>query len=456
MSGPNPSKTAILYQNPSQTVTLLDLPTSISLAQHSSDDSDPTLIIYSSPPLHSPYPSTEPKTKAAKANVIRMLGAQPPGFSESQCREALEEIRANWKGTWCLPRRSLIHEPIRREKKRRKHGCDDEGSFGDGTTQDRGPVIDVPWCNYRKAKIPRALALNTGFQNAFPEAGSFTNNVVYNPENTPATLLVGPDRHQYRIPPNAAFYMSNINERNIDEFSESMQSFFPGPSATAGPGQLDLIVLDPPWENRSVYRAGKYNTIQEGMDPVEALQSMLYKHLAPRTLVACWVTNKKSVQDRAKALLGAWDVDLIEEWAWLKTTVDGQPVVAIDGLWRKPYELLLLGRHVDQLTGTHTTPNRLPSEIQRKVVVAVPDIHSRKPCLKELIQQMMPHPASYRALEVFARNLTAGWCSWGNEVIKYNWEGYWTKTDELESARKNCLDDAVIGLDKTKERSPQL
>ena len=57
--------------------------------------------------------------------------------------------------------------------------------------------------------------------------------------------------------------------------------------------------------------------------------------------------------------------------------------------------------------------------------MSVPDLHSRKPCLKELIETLLLDANHYRALEVFARHLVAGWWSWGDECLKFNWEGNW-------------------------------
>jgi N6-adenosine-specific RNA methylase IME4 len=62
--------------------------------------------------------------------------------------------------------------------------------------------------------------------------------------------------------------------------------------------------------------------------------------------------------------------------------------------------------------------------VVRRVVAAVPDLHSRKPCLKELFE-LLHMPADYQAVEIFARNLTAGWHSWGDEAILFNWDGFW-------------------------------
>lgn len=94
--------------------------------------------------------------------------------------------------------------------------------------------------------------------------------------------------------------------------------------------------------------------------------------------------------------------------------------------------------------------------------MAVPDLHSRKPGVKgallhsstlvvfsyflsffsfapflfgiialyryspgstELVEPYLPE--NYRACEIFGRNLTEGWFTWGDEAIKFNWDGHW-------------------------------
>lgn len=121
---------------------------------------------------------------------------------------------------------------------------------------------------------------------------------------------------------------------------------------------------------------------------------------------------------------------LEEEWIWIKTTVHGEPATELDSLWRKPYEVLLLGRApADALGVAEHAENP-----KRRVIAAVPDLHSRKPCLKGFVEEYVPDPHNYRALEVFARYLVAGWWSWGDEVFKYNWEGYWRSERMVEQA----------------------
>jgi N6-adenosine-specific RNA methylase IME4 len=149
-------------------------------------------------------------------------------------------------------------------------------------------------------------------------------------------------------------------------------------------------------------------------------------YLEHNALVGIWITNKSTLRDHVLGpggLFETWNVGLIEEWIWIKTTTNGEPMFDIDDAMRKPYEVLLLGRAAPNAwtTMTHMLNPR------KRVIAAVPDIHSRKPCLKELLEPYMPDSTDYNALEVFARYLVAGWTSWGNEVLKYNSSIYWAK-----------------------------
>ncbi|KAF6233990.1 hypothetical protein HO173_007820 [Letharia columbiana] len=435
--------TPILYQNPTKTVTLLDIPTSIAHAQgtvdHPCNDQ-----IYASPPLQTPYPSTEPKTEKAKANVLRTKTPSDidVGFPDALLQQALREVAEHWplEEDWSLPRKitSLVSE---RQSRKRKADDDIDQVFStkresvhastavlpaskleiengiDPFPSRTEPDFKFPDSEISVRSIEEPLILSS---ESTPKAYTcsniriFTNRLVRNPYPTPLSLQCSGVK--YKTPPNANFLLSKIGQPTAHAFSMAALTLYPTSSATAGPGQFDFVLLDPPWENRSVRRSARYHTMHDS-DPMVVLQAMLGQHIAPGALVGCWITNKASVRDTALDAFQTWDVQLIEEWAWLKTTVGGLPITQIDGLWRKPYEVLLLGR---KGSDEAQSPD---SDVRRRVVVAVPDLHSRKPHLKTLIEPFIP--ASYRALEVFARNLTAEWWSWGDEVLKYNWDGHW-------------------------------
>lgn len=419
-------KSAILYQNPTKTVTLIDIPKSISLAQGTLDSPN-IQELYSSPPLQSPYAATEPKSEVARAKVQSMMGFTDQDLPTEALLDALKQIAHNYSGDWCLPRQmsSSVSTGVGRKRKLSLEGTFDtevqaqESDLKVVRDQTDGKQEFEPQTHLMLSKSPpydTAIAL---------DIDSISHQLVRNSYSTQLPLFITSISQTYIIPPRASFLLSDIDELSFHNFSHAAHEVYPTSSPSAGPGQFDFILLDPPWENRSVRRSRNYNTLRQGPNPMDVLRGMLGKHVAPGALVGCWITNKPSVRDAAIEALADWDVDLVEEWAWLKTTMHGNAMSRLDGLWRKPYEILLLGRKRRANTSECEDITDAKGDTQKRVIVAVPDLHSRKPNLKELVESMMPEPLDYRALEVFARNLTARWWSWGNEVLKFNWEGHW-------------------------------
>ena len=418
-------KTAILYQNPAKTVTLIDIPTSVSLAQGTLEIPN-SRKLYSSPPLQFPYPSTEPKSAAAKAKVREMMGSAHREFSTELLCEALRQIGDNYSGEWCLPRQIPNPASMGANKKCKYDGL----AMSNGEARIREPDLRFPSTQHEGSQDPELQSL-LELSKSLPydiaialDVQSMSQRLVHNPYSTRLPLHISLVSQTYIIPPRASFFLTSIDRFSFRSFSHAASEVYPISSSSAGPGQFDIILLDPPWNNCSVRRSREYTTLRQETNPMDVLHDMLGTHIAPGSLVGCWITNKPSVRDIAMKAFENWDVSLIQEWAWLKTTVHGHPMSRINGLWRKPYEILLLGR---KRSAERDKTIGVGDCVQRRVIVAVPDLHSRKPNLKELLESMMPNPLSYRALEIFPRNLTAGWWSWGDEVLKFNWEGNWSK-----------------------------
>ncbi|KAI9851851.1 MAG: hypothetical protein M1838_002567 [Thelocarpon superellum] len=237
----------------------------------------------------------------------------------------------------------------------------------------------------------------------------------------------------YVIPPKATFLLANVQESAI--FEDGVRHLMSSTPSTAGSEPFDLILLDPPWPNASAKRAKTYGRPRSTADIHHLLLSLpLRAHIAAAGLVGVWITNKirfRSLvlgdQDGAsecRSLFNAWGLELVEEWIWIKVTKRGEPITDLESAWRKPYEMLLLGRRTARaLHGSSGDDDR--HKIKRRIIAGVPDIHSRKPSLRELLAPLMPRP-EYRALEIFARNLTQGWWAWGDEVLKFNEVGWWS------------------------------
>ena len=428
-----PPHTAILYQNHSRTVILIDIPTSIALAQTAAGCPSFDALL-SCEPVRQPYPFTEPKSEAARAKVLQRTDLDTQALHSclrKPIQDALLEIRTAHKGDWCLPRHlSPIkpHEPLQQKGKPVSSATASSAPIepGKGIAYEQEPSLcgETASLPFSALRPPLQLKCDGDDYVSDPQVLPLHDCVVHNDNNTPVTLNIG-STYRLRTPPLSTFIQSSI-ESSVGILLNAAKEYL-CKNSLLGSGQFDFILADPPWSNRSVRRSKKYKTLeqQHSNDPWETVRDVLGKHLAPGGLVGIWVTNKAEPRRKVLAAFQHWNVQLVEEWVWVKTTLHGELVTELDGIWRRPYEIFLLGRKSYGSGSADLVAE--PSTISRRFICGVPDLHSRKPSLKELVEPLMPERWSYRALEVFARNLTAGWWSWGDEVLKFNWEDNWVK-----------------------------
>ena len=415
----NASKTAILYQNDEKTVTLIDIPFSISLAQIPSEKSLDRILL-SSLPLQEPYPSTEPKSDVARAKVLSKMGWAEDAYDYTDLiQKGLEEIRNAHKSSWCLPRKVVPVAP----SSHRKHKIEDLDFSGDHLVSTHEPHLSALELGTKLAETsiePCIYAINA-------EGRMVT---VQNPSLEPAQISSSKLPAVFHIPPHSEMILSSIDTKTAWAFNYEALRLYPNSTSSAGPGQFDFILLDPPWQNRSVTRSKIYKTMRDE-DPIKTVRNEMGEHLAPDGLVGCWITNKPNTREAATECFNAWNVDVVEEWVWIKTTANGEPLYKVDGLWRKPYEILLLGRKVESIKLSGPNNVGTTRNISRKLIAGVPDLHSRKPSLKSLIEPLMPDSREYRALEIFARNMTTGWLAYGDETLKFSCSKYWAEISSM-------------------------
>ena len=415
-------KPTLLYQNAARTVTLLDLPWSIALAQrHGAAADAPQRVLVSCEPRRMPYTSTEPKSEKAVRNLRERMGSPPPFAVDHQklIWNGLRELQEKHIGDSLLPRQ--VDDAAAAKARKGKAESLQKGQC------DEGPIersIDLAFTPSGRTKAAWILATSS-VQNSASNASAIAQRLMMNPNVSTSTLQVDSLGTTFYIPGDSSFFLDTIDPLSAERWSAAVSHHLATPTSTAGPGQFDLVILDPPWPNRSARRAGSYATARS-RSPFEAVAGVLGRHLAPNALVACWVTNGSEPRAAALRALDDWGVRLTEEWVWVKITTHGEPVTAVDGLWRKPYEVLLVGREeqgVDGVGNEKACQNE--ASVARRLIAAVPDLHSRKPCLRVLLEQLMGRAEGYRALEVFARYLSHGWSAWGDEVIKFNAAGCW-------------------------------
>ncbi|NXT50131.1 METL4 protein, partial [Pluvianellus socialis] len=217
-------------------------------------------------------------------------------------------------------------------------------------------------------------------------------------------MLMG---QKYLVPPKSSFLLSDIS---------CLQSLLNYKK------KYDVIVIDPPWENKSVKRSNRYSHLsswQIKQIPVPALA-------APNCLVVTWVTNRqKHLHFVKNELYPHWSVKTLAEWHWVKITRAGEFVLPLDSLHKKPYEVLVLGRvQGDVKEALRKSEDVLPIP-EHKLIVSIPcSLHSHKPPLSAVLAEFIR--PDVECLELFARNLQPGWTSWGNEVLKFQHIDYFT------------------------------
>ncbi|KAL1991212.1 hypothetical protein VTN49DRAFT_5716 [Thermomyces lanuginosus] len=418
---------SILYQNGQRTVFLVDIPISIANAQQlpTSSCTGTQRRLISSPPLKQPYPSPpEPKNEKARANVLQMMSESQLQLHESirpVIERGLQEIRDSLAvgSLWCLPRAcSTIDESDKGAKENTLNTRNKEKNFqlkAPGNNLPRPPVI-----------------LSPTDRNCFSHVSDLHGSEVRNPSSSSVFVRVAADSQTYTIPPVSSFVLGALATTTESANSNPI----PGLPQDR---KYSLILFDPPWPNRSVHRAAQYRTHSENGNSlrglVALLRSIIRVHLdtnnqANPPIVAIWTTNSAKSRQAAHQVFQETNMIPIEEWIWVKITASGEPVTPLDGLWRKPYEILIIGKAATSAPEVAGAESR--TVVDRRLLVAVPDVHSRKPNLREVFEAVGFLPGTdpemgqrYTALEVFARNLTAGWTACGDDVMRFNSDRWW-------------------------------
>ncbi|KAE8146316.1 MT-A70-domain-containing protein [Aspergillus avenaceus] len=490
-------ESAILYRDFQNTIFLLDIPTSITLAQNispvqlkssaNSEKSDfTTSILLTSPKpetkhlisskaLTSPHQvSNEPKTDSARAKVLQRIPSSERvlhGIIEPVVRAALDEIKGNLSSDvdWCLERitskdyhgvTGARHEVAHR-KRRRQHTdyhTTDECQFAfnesftnlssgarlaeSSSTQSlclgNPPLILSPGLNLfdSKSDLHNLVVQNPSLDHAVVKFSCRNDDL---PESRSSEFHADTHYHAYNVPPLSSFILCTLPISPSPATSNIPTTPIPG---LVPDQKFDLVLLDPPWTNRSVRRSGHYQTqsYSESDTLTQQIRDILRMHLDDSkpspSIAAIWITNSAKARRMAYDAIHGAGLSVCEEWVWVKTTTHGDPIMPLDGLWRKPYEVLILGMRKGTRRETGSSDN---GSITRRVIAAVPDVHSRKPNLREIFENIFFSESSgsarsesytgYSALEVFARNLTAGWWALGNEAWKFNLEHWWVQEE---------------------------
>ncbi|KAF8472141.1 MT-A70-domain-containing protein [Kalaharituber pfeilii] len=388
----------VLFLSSDRSVVLIDIPTSIA-------GSCPLKLLSVEPPS-TPYALPEPKDPTLVFNQ-ELLDIHN-GLREALVA-ALQKVRHEHKGPWYLERQVgalQAHGPL--------FPSDLKSNLNLLQTASDDPldVSECPDTTLHIADIYQCIVQN--------------NSAKYNT----ITIACSAEEHKkFILPPRSSFLLA--------PFQTSVNTFLAHASRI---GRFNFVLLDPPWPNRSAERCrSTYDILFNHKDllllPIESA-------LREDAVVGVWVTNKPKWRHFVlERLFPKFGVEFAGEWIWLKVTPSGEPIFDLESVMRKPYEVLLFGRKPSKSAAAEhkwrrgNSGTRLPSPnldthsgdikvrpIPKKVIIAVPDLHSRKPCIKDLIRPLMP--TNFTACEIFGRHLVEEWFTWGEEGIKFNSSEY--------------------------------
>lgn len=412
---------SILFENADRTVVVVDLPRSIEEAQEVIDDgSDDGAVdttnrrrrrLLSAPAPNEPF-ATPRGSDAVDHTAGRSPAAQLAELTTRAAVEgALDELKAaaGFDSPWCLPR-YLPERPVQ-----------DGNSISKGDSSDS--VYIPPGARYLDGTIAAC-------RNAFLAEAPEFDLIVLDP---PWPNRSARRRRQGRKRKSSALFDGEENADTLSRSRDTDSGYDTAPDMEALRAMLEQIPV-----GAKLVSGGVGGNNNEG------------------GLVAVWLTNKPACEalltDPKCGLFRAWGVELVATWTWIKVTSRGEPVVAVDAQWRKPWERLLLARRPSGGASSNTK-SALPAH---RVIAAVPDVHSRKPHLRSLLAPFIssssaatPADREFRGLEIFARNLTANWWAWGNEVLLFQHPSWWTADAELNEVH---VDAGPVNGDSTQSQ----
>ncbi|XP_071703646.1 methyltransferase-like protein 2 [Rutidosis leptorrhynchoides] len=218
---------------------------------------------------------------------------------------------------------------------------------------------------------------------------------------------------KYVMPKQSSFYMSDLKQINglipVKDFG------------------FKLIVVDPPWENSSASQKSKYPTLPNRYFLSLPIQKLSHTDGA---LVALWVTNKEKLRIFVeKELFPKWGVKYMATHYWLKVKADGSLIGELDLFHHRPYECVVLGYYSTKDEDSEFS-SKLKSIPDGQVFISIPGDYSRKPPIGELLQEYIPGAKPGHCIELFAREMLAGWTSWGNEPLRFQDSRYFSRTDQ--------------------------
>lgn len=268
------STSAMLYQNPSRSISLLDIPCSISAAQASATFPWSETLL-SCDPLQKPFPndSLSPSTERGKTMLAtNTVDAPLHMVYRGLIDDTLAEIKAHYPGKWCNPRCTGVGSTGTTIVGRKRRRLAEESSrLDDVLTEER--VSKDSLIEVLEGGFLREHATSKTFYEQHPiyldgqqledvhdRAHVDEGDDIEKGPGSPATLEIrandSRDPLRFRVPPKSGFMWSKCERAQA--FRHAAREHLDDGEK----GRFDFILLDPPWPNASARRKKDYSTSQ--------------------------------------------------------------------------------------------------------------------------------------------------------------------------------------------------
>ena len=226
---------------------------------------------------------------------------------------------------------------------------------------------------------------------------------------------------QVLLPPRSSFLQGNVRTC-LSSMVKQSQLF-------------DVILMDPPWENKHVKRELKRNRGYEMLGNEDIGNLLIPKILSEQGLVLVWCTPSQRHLNAVSEWMTKWGCHYVEKILWMKVTRSGEPVVDLAKKHKQTFEVLFVGSKVDLLVARGS---RSPGLVMPKVITSVPSaVQSHKPPLSDfLLKAFDLKVANTRNLEIFGRYLLPHWTTVGSQCTKFQELKYFHPYGKLEMAKK--------------------
>uniref|UniRef100_A0A1I7YQY9 Methyltransferase-like protein 4 n=1 Tax=Steinernema glaseri TaxID=37863 RepID=A0A1I7YQY9_9BILA len=224
--------------------------------------------------------------------------------------------------------------------------------------------------------------------------------IVYENSGESVIMTLAGDDHILYCPPGSSFLMGHV--KLTRHLVTSGQTF-------------DFILMDPPWQNRSVKRKHTYSMFDE----TDLAELRIPELLSEKGLLAMWVTNSYKAQAAAKKIIGEWGLQIIATWHWLKVTKSFDPVYQFVPHHKVPFESVFIACRPHSEAKYECISNDF-------CFASVPHgSHSKKPPLHAVFQQF-GFNLEGKNLELYARCLQSNFLSVGYEPLRFQSKVFFT------------------------------